>query len=266
MVAIKSKSKLKLKFRRQRFTELTDSQWQVIKDLVDNGRKRKYDLRHILNAILKITRTGMQWRNLDEKYPPWRIVYYYFRKWIKTGVFYQILLLLVQLERQKLGRHPQPSACAIDSQSVKKGSFVSLDCGFDGNKKINGRKRHIVVDTLGLPFAFFVSAANLPDGKMGIELFAQMEQASTRLELIRTDNAYTGYFTECATYFHWVVEPTQKPESVKGFVPQTGRWQVERSLAWLNFFRRLSKDYEKTVESSVAFMQLAFIDIIISKI
>ena len=258
--------KVKLPFRRVRFTELTDSQWKCIKDLVDNGRKRKNCLRTIINAILKLNRTGCQWRNMDEKYPPWQSIYYYFRKWKKDGTWAMILIHLVEEERVATGREPTPSACAVDSQSVKKSAFISESTGFDGGKLVNGRKRNIAVDTLGLPIAVHVSSANTHDGEAGIELLWQIDEFSKRMKIIRADKAYGGYFKECASYYKWDVEISQKPENEKGFVPQTGRWQVERSFAWCNFFRRLSKDYEKLPESSAAFVQITFIDIILSRI
>ena len=155
---------------------------------------------------------------------------------------------------------------AVDSQSVKKSAFISLNTGFDGGKKVNGRKRHIAVDALGLPLAMHVSAANVFDGNEGIELLWQINEASSRMKLIRGDNHYKGYFTECASYYKWEVQAGQRPESAKGFIPEAGRWQVERSFGWLNFFRRLTRDYEKTTESSLTFMQLAFIDIILSRL
>lgn len=220
----------------------------------------------IINAILKITRTGMQWRNLDEKYPPWSSVYYYFRKWQKDGTWDIVLAYLVQQERLRQERKANASRVAVDSQSVKTGTLISVDKGIDGNKNINGRKRHLAVDVLGLPLAMHVGAANIHDTEAGIELLWQLERASDRLELICADKAYRGYFSTCAQYYKWKVEITQKPTSQKGFVPQSGRWQVERSFAWFNFFRRLAKDYEKTVESSVAFMQTAFIDIILARL
>jgi len=254
-------------FRRTRFTELTNSQWEIIKDLVDNGRKRKYCLRSIINANLKVTRTGAQWRNIDEKYPPWQSVYYYFRKWKKDGTWSLLLTYLVQKERVRQGREAGASRAAVDSQSVKKGALITIsNTGYDGGKKINGRKRHLAVDSLGLPLALHVSAANAHDGNEGIELLWQLKEASDRMELICGDKHYRGYFIECADVYNWKVQISQRPESTKGFIPETGRWQVERSFAWFNFFRRLSKDYEETVESSVAFMQLAFIDIILSRI
>jgi len=270
-------------FRSDRFYPLTHSQCgsppgQAIEKIVDTGRKRKNNLRRILKAVLKITRLGMQCgsppgRNLEETpylYPPWQSVYYYFRKWQKEGLWRKILAFLVEKEPKRQGREGQASAVAVDSQTgppggVKKGSFICLETGIDGNKNVNGRKRHLAVDCLGLPLALHVSAANKQDGKEGIELLWQLEKASSRLELIRADQAYQGYFTQCCDYYQWKVEITQKLESAQGLVPQTGRWQVERSFAWFNFFRRLSKDYEKTVESSLAFMQLACIDIILAR-
>ncbi len=253
-------------FRRQRFTKLTNSQWEFIKELIDNGRKRKYCLRTIFDCILKVTRTGSQWRNIDECYPPWQSVYYYFRKWKNNGTWSLLLAYLVQKERLRQGRNSHASRAAVDSQSIKTGTLISIDTGIDGNKNINGRKRHLAVDALGLPLAMHVGAANVHDTEAGIELLWQLDKASDRLELICGDKAYRGYFSTCAEYYKWKVEITQRPPFQKGFVPQSGRWQVERSFAWFNFFRRLAKDYEKTVESSVAFMQTAFIDIILSRI
>lgn len=260
-------AKKKLAFRRKQFTELTDSQWQSIEKVVDaDKRKRKNCLRQVLNAVLKITSTGVQWRELDAKYPPWQSVFYYFRKWQKDGTIRLILRHLCEKVRVELGRQAEPSAVAVDSQSVKKGPLVSQDTGIDGGKLVNGRKRHLGVDTLGLPLAVHVTAANVNDGVAGFDLLWQMEEESKRLSLIRADHAYQGEFQRAAGYYHYTVEITQKPESQKGFVPQKGRWQVERSFAWLNFFRRLDKDHEKTVQSAIAFNQLAFISIILANL
>lgn len=260
-------AKKSLAFRRKKFSELTDSQWQSIEDLVEiKKRRRKNSLHKVLNAIMKVNSTGMQWRELDEKYPPWQSVYYYFRKWQKDGTFRLILRYLRQKMRLQVGREAQPSMAAVDSQSVKKGPLVSQDSGIDGGKNINGRKRHFAVDAIGLPLAIHVTAANINDGMAGFDLLWQMDEESKRLSLIRADHSYQGEFQIAASYFNWKVEITQKPESQKGFVPQKGRWQVERSFAWLNFFRRLDKDHEKTVLSAIAFNQLAFIVIIFANL
>lgn len=258
--------KKKLRFRNTQFRELTTSQWQSIENLIDTTkRKRKTDLRQVMNAILRITKTGVAWRDLEGDYPPWQTVFYYFRKWQKDGTFEAVLAVLREKLRVQLGREATPSMVAVDSQSVRKGPLVSIETGIDGGKKINGRKRHYAVDLLGLPVAIWVTAANVHDGQAGFELLWRLEKPAPRLTLIRADHSYLGEFSTSATYYGWTVEVTQKPPSTKGFIPQKGRWQVERSFAWLNFFRRLAKDYEKTVASAVAFNQLAFISIILSK-
>lgn len=255
-----------LKFKVSKFTELTDAQWAKIQPFVETGRKINKNLRLVVNCILKVTRTGSQWRNIDEKYGPWESIYYYFRKWKNNGAFGNILSQFVENERIRQGRNAYATASAIDSQSVKIVCFTSQDTGIDGNKKINGRKRNIVVDVLGLPLAIHVCAANIADGIAGIELLPILEKTAPKLTLIRADGAYKGTFTQAALWCGFTVEVTQKPPTEKGFVPQIGRWQVERSFAWENFYRRLAKDFEKTVQSSVAFIQLAFISIILAKI
>lgn len=257
--------KVNLKFKVKHFTDLTDAQWAIIQKFVDTGRKIKKDLRLVVNCILKVTRTGTQWRNIDQHYGAWESIYYYFRKWARNGVWDEILKELVTKERLRQGREAEPTVGAIDSQSVKKSGFIKLDTGIDGNKLVNGRKRFLVVDTLGLPLAIFVCAANLFDSIAGIELLPLLSKSAKKLRLIYADNGFKGKFIEGAFWCRYIVEITQKPPSDKGFVPQKGRWQVERSFAWCNFYRRLAKDYEKTTESAVAFLQTAFISTILAK-
>lgn len=255
----------KLNFKVEKFTELTDAQWAIIQKFVDTGRKIQKDLRMVVNCILKVTRTGTQWRNIDEKYGVWQSIYYYFRKWTKNGVLDTLIAHLVEKERVRQGKEPHATAGAIDSQSVKKVGLISLNTGIDGGKNINGRKRNIVVDTLGLPLAIYVCAANVHDSICGIELFPTLSKTAKELKLIRADNAYKGDFVIAAGWCGYTIEISQKPPTEKGFVPQIGRWQVERTFAWENFYRRLAKDFEKTVDSSVSFIQLAFISIILAK-
>jgi transposase len=252
-----------------KFTELTDSQWQYIENILETlqgKRKRHHDLREIFNAIIWITRTGVQWRNLSSKYPGWNIVYYYFNKWQKMNILKKLLSDLVLRERVRQKRKPNPSRVAVDSQSVKKVSFIHLESGIDGGKKINGRKRHLAVDSLGLPIAISVTSAQVHDGQGGFELLWQLDENAERLSMICADMAYRGEFSDVVeNIYKWKIEITQKPESAQGFVPQKGRWQVERSFSWLNFFRRLSKDYERTTASAAAFIQLAFCSIILAR-
>lgn len=248
-----------------KFTELTDSQWQIMEKHLVNHKPRKHSLRTIINAIFWISRTGAQWRNLDSKFPKWQSVYYYFRQWKNNGLWTLILNQLVEDERVLLKRNPKPSAAAIDSQSSKIVAFLSEGTGIDGGKKVNGRKRHLLVDIEGLPLAIFVSPANWPDYLGGYEILAQIEHLEGDLELIRGDKHYGKLFKEAASWYNFEVDTAQKPPSEKGFIPQKGRWQVERSFAWTNFFRRLSRSYEKLPASEVAFLQIMFIAIILAR-
>ena len=249
-----------------KFTELTDYQWQFIENYFKGYQPRKHCLRNIMNAILWITRTGSQWRNLESRYPKWQSVYYYFRQWKIKGTLDKVLKKLVEIERIRLDRNLHPSAGAVDSQSVKIVAFTHEETGIDGGKKVNGRKRHILVDTLGLPIAIHVSAADISDAVGGYDLLHQTEHLEGKLKLIRADQAYADMFREAASWYGFEVEVTKRPNSQKGFVPQLGRWQVERSFSWMNFYRRLARDYERLPASAVAFIQLMFINIILARL
>ena len=250
----------------ERFSNLTDPEWEVIKPIVDNQRKIKHEKRLIINAILWLLTTGSQWRNMESKYPPWQTVYYHFRQWKKRGVIEELVDLLAIRERKKVGKQATPSVVAIDSQSVKIVQFTSQDKGIDCNKKVNGRKRHLAVDCLGIPWAVHLTAAHVADTTAGYELAAKLKGKSCRLHTLKADNGYKeGFVAELKRQYGWIVEIVQKPESVKGFVPAGGRWVVERSYGWLNFKRRLSRDFEKSTESSEAMLQLAFIDTMLKR-
>ena len=251
----------------ERFCELTDSQWEVIKETIDNQRKIKHDKRVIVNAILWLLTTGSQWRNMESKYPPWQTIYYHYRQWKKGGVIEELLDFLAVRERKKAGRQALPSVLAIDSQSVKVVQFTNQDKGIDGNKKVNGRKRHIAVDCLGIPWAIHITAAHVADTTAGYELAIKLKGKSSRLHTLKADKGYQeGFVEEIEREYGWRVEIVQKPESAKGFVPVGGRWVVERSYGWLNSKRRLSRDFEKTTESAEAMLQLAFVDMLLRRI
>jgi transposase len=144
--------------------DLTESQWQVIENIVDpTQRKRKYSLHDIMNALLYIPKSGTQWRMLPKDFAPRESVYYYFRKWKRDGLIEETHDVLVERIRTRIGKKPTPSVGIIDSQSVKAGNVCEGDIGFDGGKKIKGRKRHIVVDTLGLIMIIVIHAANIHD-------------------------------------------------------------------------------------------------------
>ena len=249
------------------FHELTDSQWQIIEKIIDDQRQRWHPLRTIVNAILSINRTGTQWRELDRKYPPWQSVYYHFRQFKLRGIWEQLLDSLVVKERVRQQRQETPSLLAIDSQTVKIMQFVGQETGIDGNKCIKGRERSIAVDRLGLPWVVAVTAANISDNQAGQLVVDRLQGKVPRLKVIAADHGYKVSFIDYVeNNYGWRVEIAQKPESTRGFVPEKNRWPVERSFGWLNFRRRLFRDVEKTIESSEAMLQIAFISIFINRI
>lgn len=247
--------------------ELTDLQWEVIELILPKQVLKKHNVRTILNAIFWILRTGAQWRNLDSQFPPWQSVYYHFRRWKQAGVIEDLNAALVQLERTAVGREKLPSMGAIDSQTVKAAPLIKEAKGIDGNKRINGRKRHILVDTMGLILGVIVNAANSHDGRTACRLLHKCEPLLDRMKKVLVDGGYAGDFIAYAEAFHALeVELSSRPPTARGFVPIRWRWVVERTFGWLNFFRRLSKDYEKTVESSAAMILLANVQVILSRI
>ncbi len=247
-------------------TDLTDSQSKVMEKIINDQRKRKYPLRVILNAILYISRGGIQWRLLPKEYPSWQLVYYYFRKWLTNGLLEEIQTKLREMLREKQGRKSCPSLGIIDSQSIKNSEWGLPDKGFDGNKKIKGRKRHIVVDTLGLLLCVVVTSANIHDSRAAEFILRKMKGKYPRLKKILADGGYLGEklirlarsLLQCT--FEVV---TRKDESGFKVIPK--RWIVERSIGWFNWYRRLSKDYEANMESSEAWVYIASISMMIRK-
>jgi putative transposase len=248
------------------FEELNDFQWEVIEDLFPEQEKCEHCLRTVLNAILWLLRTGTQWRNMESKYPPWPAIYHHFRKWKNDGRFEKMNQRLNEMERYSIDKEDLPSAVSSDSQSIKISSFIGKDTGVDGGKKIKGRKRHIITDTTGLVLGVFVTAANAHDGTTAIRLFGKAKELLTRMKKVYADGSYRGSFEEYVQKtFEAEVEISSRPPGEKGFVPVKIRWVTERTFGWFNFFRRLSKDYEKTIESSATWILLANSQIILSR-
>lgn len=248
------------------YTELTDSQWQVMTNLLPVERKRKYNLRAIVNSIFWLHRTGCQWRNLPPNYPPWKSVYYYFRRWTGEGVWQNINDYMVDIERLCENKEVEASLICLDSQSVKLAPFINEARGFDGHKKINGRKRHVLVDTLGLILGVSVTAANVADGKAGCLLLNRCSEKFGGLKKILVDGVYGGTFMDFAIKtFDVEVEISSRPPTDKGFVPIKKRWVNERTFGWLNFFRRLDKDHEKSTKCSEAMILIANIQILFGR-
>ena len=250
------------------FNELTDSQWKVISPLLNIQRKRKNSIRNVLNGIFFILRTGCQWRNLPIKnYPKWQSVYYYFYRWTHDGTIELINFSLNSYIRESCGREPTPSLGCVDSQSIKIAPMIFEDKGIDGNKKINGRKRQVLVDTFGFVWGSSVHAANLSDTVMGCQLFENIKGKLLRLEKILVDAGYKGRFIEKAKKdLDIIVEVTSKPPTEKGFVPVAKRWVSERTFGWFNFFRRLSKDYEHSTKCAESMLLLANCAVVLNRI
>lgn len=222
-----------------RFERLTDDQWQIIKLFFNWQRKRRHDLQEILDAILWITRTGSQWRNLSSEFPPWESVYYYFVKWGRDGTWELICQALNTVERIQEDREATPSLGLVDSQSVKLSPRTGAERGLDGNKKINGRKRQILVDVKGRIWKASIHAANKHDSPHGVGLLVNVPDEMPRLKKIMADQSYRGTFA---------------------------LWVVERTFAWLNFFRRVVMDYERDPKNAQSFLFIANISMVISKI
>lgn len=251
-------------------TNLTDNQWQVIEKLLDvQERKRKYPLRNIVNAINYLLKTGCQWRMIPKDFPPYNLVYYYFSKWKNEGVFEDLFIKLHIWLRTILGRAECPSLGLIDSRSVKTSHHVDRCRGIDGNKKIKGRKQHLVVDTLGIPLAVVVHEANIHDSVGALQVFEHMRFKFPRLAKIIADGGYRGKHlsdTLKATLgcdLEVVLRPDECPSK---FQVAPKRWIVERSFAWLENFRRLAIDYEFHAETAVTMIQLAFCFLMLNKI
>lgn len=253
-------------------SDLSNAEWECLQRylpaLPKCGRPRTHPLRTILNAIFYLLRTGCPWRYLPSNFPPWQTVFYHFRRWHLRGEWHGLFTVLRAAERQRQGRDPHPSAAIIDAQSVKTVEESARISGYDAHKHVKGRKRHLLVDTLGLPISVYVTPADMHDTQGARCLLVARKYILPRLKKIWADAAYRGKDLAdwCQAEGGWDLEVVERAPGVRGFAVLPKRWIVERTFGWLSRNRRMSKDYERKVQTSETLIEVAMARLLLARL
>ena len=230
------------------------------------GRPRQVSLRQVVNAILYVLKTGCQWRQLPREFPAWTAVYDYFYRWSRDGTWARLNHTLRRRLRQKSGRHKHPTGACLDSQSVKATAVPGVR-GYDAGKQVNGRKRHILVDTLGLLLTVVVTVASVQDRDGARLLLRRLPGGGKKLRKIWVDGGYAGQLVAwVAQRFAFCLAVVRRPKARKGFVLLPRRWVVERTFGWLNHSRRLSKSYERLTRTDESWVYIAMTRLMLERL